>query len=72
MATRNKKYTVMLPKSLVDSAMKAAGQDKITPVIERGLELVAREGAYERLLALRGKVKFSLDFNKLRDDDDRG
>ena len=72
MSVRNKKDTVMLPKTLVDRALAAAGQTKVTPVLERGLELVTREAAYERVLALRGKVKFSINFNALRDGHDRG
>ncbi|HZH04630.1 MAG TPA: hypothetical protein VEY30_12665 [Myxococcaceae bacterium] len=63
-----RKYTVMLPEALVQEA-QAATQQPLTPLIERGLQLVAREGAYERLRALRGRVKFSIDFKLLREDD---
>jgi hypothetical protein len=40
----------------------------VTATIAHGLELVAASEAYERLHALRGKVKFSLDLQTLRAD----
>jgi len=56
-----RKVTVMLPKDLLDRAVKASGEG-ITPTIRKGLENIARTEAYERILRMRGKVKFSKDF----------
>ena len=59
-----RKVTVMLPKDLLDRAVKASGQG-VTPTIRKGLETIAAAEAYERLRRLRGKVKFPANF--LRD-----
>ena len=40
----------------------------MTATIRHGLELVAASEAYDKLRALRGKVSFSLDLKKLRED----
>ena len=64
---RARKITVVLPADLVKRAQKSTGQG-ITSTIRRGLELVAAAKAYEDLRRLRGKVSFSLDLNKLRED----
>ena len=55
----------MLPQDLVEQATKVSGEG-ITPTIRRGLEEVIRTDAYEAVRAMRGKVKFSLDFDELR------
>jgi hypothetical protein len=62
-----RKVTVLLPKDLVDRAMKATGQG-LTPTIKRGLEQVSAEWAFQYLLQRRGKVKLSLDVDALRED----
>jgi hypothetical protein len=59
-----RKVTVMLPKDLLDRAVKASGQG-ITPTIRKGLETITAAEAYEGLRRLRGKVKFPANF--LRD-----
>jgi hypothetical protein len=61
------KVTVELPAQLLDRARASTGEG-ITATIRRGLEMVAATRAQERLLALRGKVKFSIDLDKLRED----
>ncbi len=61
------KVTVELPVDLLDRARTSTGEG-ITATIRRGLEMVAATRAQERLLALRGKVKFSIDLDQLRDD----
>ena len=70
MKSRKRKYTVMLPQDLVAKAMESTGQT-LTPVLQRGLELVAREGAYEKARAMKGKMKFSVDFQALREADEK-
>ena len=61
------KVTVELPVSLLKRARASTGEG-ITGTIRRGLELVAATRAQERLRALRGKVKFSIDLEELRED----
>ncbi len=61
------KVTVELPRDLLERARASTGEG-ITATIRRGLEMVAATRAQERLLALRGKVKFSIDLDKLRED----
>ena len=62
-----KKVTVHLPPALLKKAQAFTGQG-ITHTIRHGLELVAAGETYERLRQLRGKVKFSVDWKKLRED----
>ena len=61
------KVTVELPADLLERARASTGEG-ITATIRRGLEMVAATRAQERLLALRGKVKFSIDYAQLRED----
>ena len=61
------KITVVLPKDLVKTAMDASGEG-LTPTIRLGLEKVAAARAYEGLRKMRGKVRFTLDVEKLRED----
>jgi len=63
-----RKVTVMLPEELVKRATATSGEG-LTPTIRRGLEKVVADDAYGRLRGLRGKVKFSLDFEQLRRDE---
>ena len=62
-----RKITVLLPERLIDQATEATGQG-ITPTIRRGLENVIAAEALNRVRSLRGKVKFSIDFDALRRD----
>jgi hypothetical protein len=61
------RVTVELPADLLKRARASTGEG-ITGTIRRGLELVAAARAQERLRALRGKVKFSIDLDELRED----
>jgi hypothetical protein len=61
------KVTVELPADLLERARASTGEG-ITATIRRGLEMVAATRAQESLLALRGKVKFSIDLDTLRED----
>ncbi|MCB0408531.1 MAG: hypothetical protein KDD34_10020 [Bdellovibrionales bacterium] len=65
-----KKVTVMLPKELLNSALKASGEG-ITPTLRKGLELVAAKDAYKKLLALKGKFDLKIDLNESRRDRDK-
>jgi hypothetical protein len=64
-ATR--KITVEVPEDLIDRALQASGEG-VTATVRRGLELVAAGRAYQDLKALRGKVRLSLDLERLRED----
>ncbi len=61
------KVTVELPADLLKRARATTGEG-ITSTIRRGLEMVAATRAQERLVALRGKVRFSIDLAELRAD----
>lgn len=62
-----KKITVVVPDALLRRAQDSTG-GSITSTIRQGLELVAAGRAYERLRRLRGKVRFSVDLDALRED----
>lgn len=62
-----RKITVLIPEDLMAQAIEATGEG-ITPTIRKGLESVVAAKAFSRIRSLRGKVKFSLDFDALRRD----
>jgi hypothetical protein len=62
-----RKITIEIPGELLRKAQKSTGEG-ITATIRRGLELVAARQAYEGLRRLRGRVKFSVDWQRLRQD----
>jgi hypothetical protein len=61
------KVTVRLPRDLVKRATRASGQG-LSATIRQGLEAVTRAEAFRYLRRLRGKVKFSIDVDQLRED----
>ena len=63
----SRKVTVHLDGNLLRRAQERTGEG-VTATIRHGLELVAASQAYDRLRALRGRVKFSLDLKALRED----
>ena len=64
---KTQKVTVHLDRELLRRAQRRSGQG-VSATIRQGLELVAASGAYEKIRALRGKVKFSIDLAALRAD----
>jgi hypothetical protein len=64
---RMKKLTVLVPEDLLRQATRAT-KSGITPTIRMGLRLLAAQDVYERLLKLRGKVKFGLTWQEMRGD----
>jgi hypothetical protein len=62
-----RKITVHVPEELLEKAQKSTGRG-VTETIRQGLRLVAAGDAYRRLAAMRGKVKFSADVRRLRED----
>ena len=59
--------TVEIPDELLQKAQQASGAG-ITQTIRAGLQLLAASQAYDRLLQLRGKVRFSRTFEELKED----
>ena len=62
-ATR--RVTANLPSDLLDAAMEATGRG-ITETIVEGLTQVQRRRFYDRAMALRGKLKLSIDLDQTR------
>ena len=62
-----RKITVHVRRDLLDRAQKAA-RAGVSETVRKGLELLAASEAYDGLLKMRGKVKFSIDLNELRQD----
>ena len=62
-----KKVTIELPADLLERAQKSTGKG-ITATIRAGLSLVAARRAYEGLRKRRGRVVFSIDLDRLRED----
>jgi hypothetical protein len=67
MGPATRKITIEIPESLLEKAQEATGSG-ITQTVRTGLQLVAASQAYDRLLELRGKVKFSLTLEELKAD----
>jgi hypothetical protein len=61
------KITVEVPRDLLSKAQRASGKG-ITQTVRTGLQLLAASQAYDRLLHLQGKVRFSRSWQKLKDD----
>jgi hypothetical protein len=62
-----RKITVEIPRALLEKAQQASGAG-ITQTIRTGLQLLAASQAYDRLLQLRSKVRFSRRFEELKED----
>lgn len=65
--TPERKITVHVRTDVLARAQNATNAG-ISETVRKGLELLAAGEAYDRLLKLRGKVKFSLDLDELRKD----
>ena len=63
----DKKITVLVSAELLANAQKAAHAG-ISKTVRKSLELLVASEAYDQLLRMRGKVKFSVDLNELRQD----
>jgi len=62
-----KKITVQVPEELLKRALDSSGKG-LTSTVRQGLELVAAGKAYRQLRQLRGKVRFSINLDELRND----
>ncbi len=52
---------IIIDDELMSAAMAAGGFTTKKDAVEEGLRLLARRAVYDRILALRGKVNWSLD-----------
>jgi len=61
---------VLIQRVARDSEAKAQKVTRagISKTVRKGLELLAAGEAYDQLLKMRGKVKFSRNLNTLRED----
>jgi hypothetical protein len=62
-----RKITVIVRDELLTAAKKAAHAG-VSETVTKGLELLVASKAYESLLKMRGKAKFSVDLDELRQD----
>ncbi len=62
-----RKITLEVPEDLLERALVASGEG-VTGTVRRGLQLVAAGRAYEELRRRRGKVRFGIDLEALRED----
>jgi len=65
---RMKKLTVLVPEDLLQKAI-AATRTGPTPTVRMGLKLLAARRAYDDLLGLAGKVRFSLTWQEMRGEE---
>lgn len=63
---KQRRITANLPGDLLDDAMQATGKG-ITETIIEGLERVRRSRAYDKAMALRGKIKLTIDLEESRE-----
>ena len=61
------KITVHVDRELLAKAQKAT-RAGISDTVRKGFELLAAGEAYDQLLKMRGKMKFSINLNELRED----
>lgn len=61
------KITVYVPEPLLREAREVTGEG-ITATVRRGLQLVASHRTFQTLRGMRGRVRFSADLDKLRED----
>ena len=66
MTMRGRRITANLPEQLLEQAMEVTGKG-ITETLVEGLRLVRRARAYEKAMALRGKVNLSIDLDASRE-----
>ena len=64
--SRARRVTANLPEDLLDDALRVTGKG-ITETLVAGLRLVRRARAYEKAMALRGKVHLVIDLDESRE-----
>jgi hypothetical protein len=63
---RVRRVTANLPEGVLREAMAVTGEG-ITETIVTGLQLVRRARAYERAMALKGKIRLDVDLTTSRE-----
>jgi hypothetical protein len=61
-----KRITANLPRDLLEDAIRVSGKG-ITDTLIEGLEMVRRSAAYEKAMALKGKVRLDIDLEVSRE-----
>lgn len=61
-----RRITANLPEELLEEALETTGQG-ITETLIQGLQLVRRSRAYEKGMALKGRLALDLDIDTLRE-----
>ena len=64
--TNAKRITANLPKDLLEEAMKVT-KGGITETLVEGLRQVKRRSAYEKAMALKGKINLDIDLENARE-----
>ena len=64
-----RKITVHVSEDLLSDAQAETGQG-VTETVRAGLELLRQRRAMQKARALRGKIKFDVDFMALRREED--
>ena len=64
------KKTLHIDDSLLRDARSASGAKSDTDAVRLGLEALVRQGAYDRLRALRGKEPRATDTKRRREESD--
>ena len=63
---RARRITANLPENLLDDAMQVTGKG-ITETLVEGLRLVRRTRAYDKAMAMRGKIRLDVDLETSRE-----
>jgi hypothetical protein len=63
---QTKRITANLPEDLLEDAIQVTGKG-ITDTLIEGLRMVRRARAYEKALALRGKIDLKIDLEESRE-----
>jgi hypothetical protein len=63
----SRKITVEIPQALLEKAQQASGAG-ITQTVRTALQILAASQVYDRLLQMRGKVRFSRTYEELKED----
>ncbi len=65
-----RKITVEVPAETLEAALSDGGG--VAETVREALEMLVRRRAYDRLLAMRGKLMFESTWQELRGKDDEG
>jgi hypothetical protein len=61
-----RRITANIPADLLEAAMQVTGKG-MTETLVAGLEILRRTRAYEKAMALRGKIHLSIDLDESRE-----